>query len=586
MVLKLLRQRLCDLVNRRILYIPFNRNTPVGNLPQGTIQQVLQDCLDNGGVWLCQPEHLLSFKLLGLEVSMTKNATLGRELVKSQLWIEDNTRDMLDESDEILHPRRQLVYTLGTQRSFDAAPERWELVQKILSLLKDCVISGHDPNFLVTVPGSPTKYPTIRATSDNAQRILVSLGQRIIDEGLVPSVRLTNAPASVKECARAFITSLNPLPPVSSVIYNYCRTSRSVISLWKNLLLLRGLIAHEILFMCLKNKRYRVDYGLDLGRSQLAVPYLAKDSPSLRSEFAHPDVIIVLTCLSYYYHGLTDKMILQAVNFLMKSDASSTTYEKWISPCRDVPDSLKSLSGIPMDDESALIATVGRFLRHNRDVIDFYLNMCVFPKSAKEFPYKMSTSGWDLAMQKSHPTTGFSGTNDSRYLLPTTIRQIDSPDRLHTNATVLSHLLRPENRLVVEYTDNIASGDLINRVMAQDPRPSVILDVGAQVLDKDNHAFASAWLSRYDSNSETKAAVYFDNDDNMCIVTHDGIVQLFHDSPFSTRLEHCLVYLDDAHTRGTDLKLPRCKAAVTLGPRLGKDKLVQGRAPFLVCFLN
>ena len=39
-----------------------------------------------------------------------------------------------------------------------------------------------------------------------------------------------------------------------------------------------------------------------------------------------------------------------------------------------------------------------------------------------------------------------------------------------------------------------------------------------------------------------------------------------------------VVYLDDAHTRGTDLELPQgMRAAVTLGPKVTKDRLVQGR---------
>ena len=46
--------------------------------------------------------------------------------------------------------------------------------------------------------------------------------------------------------------------------------------LWKGLLLLRGLLAHGILVYVLSQRRWRVDYGLDLKRSLLAVPYRAK----------------------------------------------------------------------------------------------------------------------------------------------------------------------------------------------------------------------------------------------------------------------------------------------------------------------
>ena len=75
------------------------------------------------------------------------------------------------------------------------------------------------------------------------------------------------------------------------------------------LLLLRGLFAGGILMFALSQKRWRVNYGLHLGRTRLAVPYLVKDSPSARAEVSHPDTAIVLTCLSYYYAGLDVKQI-------------------------------------------------------------------------------------------------------------------------------------------------------------------------------------------------------------------------------------------------------------------------------------
>jgi hypothetical protein len=49
-------------------------------------------------------------------------------------------------------------------------------------------------------------------------------------------------------------------------------------------------------------------------------------------------------------------------------------------------------------------------------------------------------------------------------------------------------------------------------------------------------------------------------------------------SPFAKQMDQCLVYLDESHTRGTNLKLPAdYRAIVTLGPGLTKDPLVQGQ---------
>ena len=65
-------------------------------------------------------------------------------------------------------------------------------------------------------------------------------------------------------------------------------------------LVLRGVLQYEILYLAL-GKRYRVEYGVNTNSKRtMAVPFRAKDIPSERAEFGHPDVAIILTCLSYY----------------------------------------------------------------------------------------------------------------------------------------------------------------------------------------------------------------------------------------------------------------------------------------------
>ena len=70
----------------------------------------------------------------------------------------------------------------------------------------------------------------------------------------------------------------------------------------------------------------------------------------------------------------------------------------------------------------------------------------------------------------------------------------------------------------------------------------------------------------------------------LVIMSQDGVFESFESSQFSRKLDVCAVYLDDTHTRGTDLNLAKhFRAAVTLGPHLNKDRLVQGRL-FIIIF--
>jgi hypothetical protein len=181
--------------------------------------------------------------------------------------------------------------------------------------------------------------------------------------------------------------------------------------------------------------------------------------------------------------------------------------------------------------------------------------------------------------EKKKITTGFSGTNDNRHLLPTSITQEDSNSALGTNALVLQYLLRPENdHYECTEGDNgkrESAKDFLQRLVKQDPEIRVLLDVGAQMLELQNEEVARYWLSLRPDDS---AAIFFNDSDHLTVVTPDGIIEPLISSPFNRQLDKCVVYLDDVHTRGTDLKFPRgTRAAVTLGPKVTKDRVVQGK---------
>jgi len=302
--------------------------------------------------------------------------------------------------------------------------------------------------------------------------------------------------------------------------------------------------------------------------------------PSLRAEFGHPDVAIVLTCLSYYYGGLTKQQVLQCFDLLTKLDNPDMEYDQWVEIGEGVPTSLRQINGINTSDDTQVDEHLVPLFSRNTKVIDFYLSQVVFPRAAKEFPSKLSTSAWDLVEDKSNVTTGFSGTNDNRYLLPTSITQEDPVSQLSTNALVLQYLLQSENNHY-ECTEGVngereSAEAFLRRLIGHDPEIRVLLDVGAQMLELQNEELARYWLSL---KPHISAAIFFNESDHLAVLTQDGTIEPFISSPFNRQLDKCIIYLDDAHTRGTDLKLPReTRAAVTLGPKVTKDRLLQGES--------
>ena len=116
------------------------------------------------------------------------------------------------------------------------------------------------------------------------------------------------------------------------------------------------------------------------------------------------------------------------------------------------------------------------------------------------------------------------------------------------------YLLRSENSKVIPLGDvNTSVRGMLEHLRDVEPYARVFLDVGAQVLELQNQGVAKLWLE-VDTRPEIEASVFVDSKDELRVLRRDG----------------------------TDLKLPPgSRAAVTLGPRLCKDKLVQGVCPHL-----
>ncbi|KAF2010911.1 hypothetical protein BU24DRAFT_436272 [Aaosphaeria arxii CBS 175.79] len=99
--------------------------------------------------------------------------------------------------------------------------------------------------------------------------------------------------------------------------------------------------------------------------------------------------------------------------------------------------------------------------------------------------------------------------------------------------------------------------------MSSEPR--VILHVGTQVIDSTNLEVAQACCG-----------VFLNDQDEIMVLDKGGTVEELQTSPYADQLDPCLVYLDEAHTRGIDLRLPaHYQAAVTPGANVTKDRLTQ-----------
>ncbi|KAL4903827.1 hypothetical protein BDW74DRAFT_185914 [Aspergillus multicolor] len=551
---QILQSRLGGLLGRSMAHVPFSRQTRATLSLIADYHQLHANTLLSSGIILSVPEHILSFKLSGLQRLADSKLTEASQMIETQNWLNEVSRDVVDECDFTLAVKTQLIYPGGAQLSVDGHPDRWEVAMALLGL---CSRYFND---------LAREYPwSIDILQRNSTGFPVTYLLRKAWTTLLP---LDDCNEKGKEAIRLFITEDKIDKSVTKRIAKlFPDSSRSR----KVVYLLRGLLVHGILILSLK-KRWNVGYGIHHGRDPIAVPFHAKGVPSEQAEWGHPDVAILFTCLAFYYEGLSLPQLKRSLEAVLKSDHPATEYERWTQTSVSLPEALRHWAAITVDD-AGLVAVIWRHLRYTREVINHFRCNFVFPLHARHHgsQYRSTEDLWI----RPGITTGFSGTNDNRRLLPLTIKQRDLPGLSHTNAEVLTYLLQSRN-----WSCSIAVGRdgrrmsenaLLEYLHGKNIR--VLIDAGAFIMEMNNEAVAREWLK---ADWEAQGAVYF-GDDNKPWIMHRSLKRVpLLASPFADDPNEVLVYLDEAHCRGVDLRFPvKTVGAVTLGLGQTKDQTVQ-----------
>lgn len=404
------------------------------------------------------PENMMSFRLSGLQRLSDGLVPEASHMIKVQNWLNTNARDIMDAVDYILAIRTQLVFPSGTQKSVDGHPFRWEVIEAVLKQVDLHLYNLEKafPNSIEVFRRQNGGFPVVFFLRNDVENELVF---RIVED--VFRGRGSILPDDYSKTDRLAIKKFISEPKPSTLVVKHIQQmlpNKPVVRQIAHLL--RGILVHRILLMTLK-KRWNVQYGLAPEHDPIAVPYQAKGTPSAQAEWGHPDVSILFTCLSFYYDGLTVAQLRQTLEHVLKSDDPSQVYDG-LSQESSLPDSLIDWSCINVDDE-AQILDIWNHCKYHVTVIAYFLNNFVFPRHAKQFQLKLQASGWDIPLlsslssigvgttqlptsRRTPLTTGFSGTNDSKRMLPLTIKQQDLPGLAHTNAEVLTYLLQSRSR--------------------------------------------------------------------------------------------------------------------------------------------
>ena len=438
----------------KIFYFPFNRDVQLTAERVDTLAVSLEHCLESGGVIICAPEHRMSLKLKRYELTVASKVNRATDCAAEcqndgETESESTTEmgkicktlekidsfqyvDVLDEVDEILRAQNKLIYAVGSQEQLSSRNSRINVLQALL----DLVSSNESVKCFLQIPqmiqgkvgGKNETFQEFRILRGTKFKSMEKYLIRCLAEELI-----LNPPFELKWMRktsgqfRSDMIRYATEPQLSQFEHETAKPSHL-----DDILALRGFLAAGLFVHCL-TKRNRVDYGVNrlCGKNKLmAVPFRACEIPSLRAEFAHPDCALMYTCLAYYYDGLSFEQVQEAFKtlLLLGESAQKTIYREWFDLCSprmtfDEKSLLDEVAKLDLSN-SVLAATLFKYFQKNIKTINFWLNNCVFPVETAQFPYRLEATAWDVAHNSTNRVAGFSGTNDDRLIMPSSLKWV------------------------------------------------------------------------------------------------------------------------------------------------------------------
>ncbi|KAK1946350.1 hypothetical protein P3T76_001903 [Phytophthora citrophthora] len=576
---------------------PFHRQVGLNARRLEFIRDSLQDLKLFGGIQMVAPEHRMSLELKRLELGDDEPIVK----ILDEILDSDQFVDVLDECDALLHHKYHLVYAVGTPIPLCSGVKRWKAAEALLRVMADKALESRVSKVLQAphVSCNSPDYLSRLGAFEGTRLSIVTEKTKLLREELKKAVVLDlidNAPfefmwlntfggtdareALVKAITDSSVSLEEALEDQLSKLGPYVT----------QLLALRGFVAFGVLEHCLE-KRYRVNFGLPVPNTRqkkIAIPFRAADVPSERSEFSHPDVCIMLTLLGYYHGGLRNEEIRSAFMMLLRLDISEQhqVYDRWYTSVKvglsvEGRVALCDVRHISITD-TRQFETLCRVYRFCMEAINFYLNTCVFPKDTQQYPQRLSRTAWNLAAGKN--TIGFSGTNDNHRLLPLSVQQVEpnEPSLLGTNGKMIDTIVKVAHSYEVISAVRLSSQRLSipwESVLhfTVDKKAQVLIDTGALLAGVTNDVAAEFLLDQPDF--DFAGVTYYDSSaENNCWMIAEKDRRIKVPLKKASMLEkETFVIFDEARSRGSDMKLlPDAAAVLTLGPKLTKDKLMQG----------
>mmetsp|Transcript_4603 Transcript_4603/g.8059 ORF Transcript_4603/g.8059 Transcript_4603/m.8059 type:complete len:2725 (+) Transcript_4603:140-8314(+) len=484
-----------------------------------------------------------------------------------------NVLNVFDECDMLLDPSFRLTYAVGDQIACPDLAVRSLALQTLLCILQTSnweldILLRLDQN--MDKPGSFDGFQILpNASTEDLRAFESKLGTAVLKNPPKELLWIRTAHAGLQKDFLAVI--LEGSCNVQSVL-----DQNNWLSIKGLLYAFRGLLAGGV-FVATLQKRCNVDYGIPRGKFQrdggqriLAVPFRACRIPKDRSDFVHPDCLLLYTNLAFLIDGLNKYELIQALDCLLSLGLSLKRKEfgRWLTLAHpDCP--VQKIEQIDLDNMAQRGKLFDHFA-HNLATINFFCRLVLFPAQTGQYSQQISRTGWDLV--QGGRSIGFSGTNETSTLLPTSIRQVPCADKsiAGANGEMFMWLMErciPSNILLLKD----AKWETLFEFVFQE-QASALVDCGAHLVDVSCGTIAK-WLI-HQQKFCFKGVSYF-NRDRWVVLELNGRELPLGRSPIQASETFALY--DQGRSRGADLRLePSAKAVITLGPTTNLSELKQG----------
>lgn len=264
--------RIGGFLRQRIYPMLFRRDLALSTSEAGQMLAQLKYAAANGHVVVTVPEQRLSLENKVVELACTKTAMnpdieASEAFLKVLRYLKDSCRHFLDESDMILSPLYQLVYTLGEPVDMDGGVLRWTIVAAALQSVSDLAaeLQRDYPDAVDVHLQEPPRFSSVRLIEDGdgADKVWEIIRIKVLDDVMSTgnaTKHLEARPKLLNEEVmkyRRMVLGIN----VNTHDIELCVKNNSSLTtetLQRQAEILRGLLTHDALRFAL-SKRWRVD---------------------------------------------------------------------------------------------------------------------------------------------------------------------------------------------------------------------------------------------------------------------------------------------------------------------------------------